>query len=133
MSRIDHVKTHIEVENKHDMEAMLATLVDENPVRDEVAGQTYRGREAVAKRYGNLWEAFPDFTVTPTRLYEDGDVVIMQAGYTGTHKGVFNDHSPTDKSFNVRIVVVFDFEGDSIACETIYLDYAGQLKQLGLL
>ena len=133
MTKIDHVRTHIEVENKHDMEAMLATLVDENPIRDEVAGQKYSGRDAVAKRYGDLWEAFPDFTVTPSGLYEDGDVVVMQADYTGTHLGVFNDHAPSGKSFNVRIVVVFDFEGDSIACETIYLDYAGQLRQLGLL
>ena len=133
VSKIDHVKTHIEVENKHDMEAMLATLVDENPIRDEVAGQTYRGRDAVAKRYGDLWEAFPDFTVTPTGLYEDGDVVVMQADYKGTHKGVFNDHPPTGKSFNVRIVVVFNFEGERIASETIYLDYAGQLRQLGLM
>ena len=133
MSKIDHVKTHIEVENKHDMEAMLATLADENPIRDEVAGQKYSGHDAVAKRYGDLWVAFPDFTVTPTALYEDGEVVIMQADYTGTHKGVFNDHPPSGESFNVRIVVVFDFEGDSIACETVYLDYAGQLRQLGLL
>ncbi len=133
MSKIDHVKTHIEVENKHDMEAMLATLVDENPIREEVAGQTYRGRDAVAKRYSDLWEAFPNFTVTPTALYEDGDVVVMQADYTGTHMGVFNDHPPTGKSFNVRIVVVFDFEGERIANETIYLDYAGQLRQLGLM
>ena len=33
MSKVEVVKTHIEVENQHDMEAMLATLVDEDPVR----------------------------------------------------------------------------------------------------
>lgn len=133
MSKIDHVRTHIEVENRHDMEAMLATLVDEDPVRDEVAGKTYRGRKDVAKRYGDLWKAFPDFTVVPTGLYEHGETVVMEADYTGTHKGVFNGFAPTGKSFKLRIVVVFRFTDGKIGAESIYLDYAGQLRQLGLL
>ncbi len=132
MSKVDHVKLHIEVENQHNMNAMMATLVQENPVRDEVAGKTYRGAKEVAKRYGDLWVAFPDFKVVPTHLYEDGDTVVMEADYTGTHSGVFNGYAPTGKSFKLRIVVVFRFNQEKIAAESIYLDYASQLRQLGL-
>jgi steroid delta-isomerase-like uncharacterized protein len=114
------------------MEAMLATLADDDPVRDEVAGRLYRGRDAVAGRYAELWEAFPDFTVTPTQLHEAPSTVTMEADYTGTHRGPFLGHAPTGRSFNCRIAVVFRFAGEKIESETIYLDLAGQLRQLGL-
>jgi steroid delta-isomerase-like uncharacterized protein len=132
MSKVDVVKTHIEVENQHDMEAMLATLVDDDPVREEIAGKTYRGRDAVAGRYRALWDAFPDFTVTPQLFVEDEKTVAMEAVYTGTHRGVFNGYAPRGKSFRLKIVVMFKFEGRQIASESIYLDYAGQLRQLEL-
>jgi steroid delta-isomerase-like uncharacterized protein len=132
MSKIDVVKTHIEVENRHDMQAMLATLVDDDPVREEVAGKTYRGRDAVAERYRALWEAFPDFTITPQLFVEDDKTVAMEAIYTGTHRGVFSGYAPGGKSFRLKIVVMFKFKGYQIASESIYLDYAGQLRQLGL-
>jgi len=114
------------------MEAMLATLVDDDPVREEIAGKTFRGRDAVAGRYRALWEAFPDFTVTPQLFVEDEKTVAMEAIYTGTHGGVFNGYAPRGKSFRLKIVVMFKFKGYQIASESIYLDYAGQLRQLGL-
>lgn len=132
-SRTDMVREHIETENRHDMAAMLATLADDDPVRDEVAGRCYRGTDAVAGRYAELWRAFPDFTVTPTNLLESETAVTMQADYTGTHDGDYLGRAPTGTSFKCRIAVVFRFDGERIESETIYLDLAGQLRQLGLL
>jgi steroid delta-isomerase-like uncharacterized protein len=126
------VREHIATENRHDMDAMLATLADDDPVRDEVSGKLYRGRHEVAARYAELWQAFPDFTVTPTELHDSGSVVVMQADYTGTHKGLYRNHPGTGRHFSCRIVVIFRFDGDHIASETIYMDLAGQLRQLGL-
>lgn len=132
MSKKDHVKEHIEVENQQDMDAMVATLAEEDPVRDEVAGKKYVGREAVAQRYADLWVAFPDFHVEVTNLHEIDDIVVMEANFSGTMKGVFNGHQPTGKHFKLRLVNIFGFDGDKIASETIFLDYAGQLRQLGI-
>jgi len=136
--RIDHVLQHLAVENMHDMEAMLATLDSDYSVRDEVAGKCYEGMKDVGERYAALWKAFPDFNVFPRRLMEVDDSVVMIADYSGTHKGTyttlnFGTFEPTGKSFNVRIVNVIDFHGDKISRETIYMDTASQLKQLGLL
>ena len=131
-SKIEIVKTHFDVENRHDMAAMLATVVDEEPVRDEVAGKIYRGRHEVAARYQALWEAFPDFTVAPQRFTADEHQVAVEAIYSGTHRGVFNGHPPTGRSFKLRILVLFTFDHDRIASEAIYLDYASQLRQLGI-
>lgn len=131
--RADCVLHHIAVENQHDMEAMCATLDHNDSVRDEVAGQCYRGIEAVAERYAALWRAFPDFCVVPRRLLEDGDTVVLVADYSGTHLGPYGPYAPTGKKFSVRLVNLIDFRGDKISRETIYVDQASQLRQLGLL
>jgi steroid delta-isomerase-like uncharacterized protein len=135
---IDCVLQHLAVENQHEMDLMLATLDGEDSCRDEAAGRCYVGRKAVADRYGALWKAFPDFNVFPRRLIEAPDCVVMLADYSGTHRGPyptlnFGDFAPTGKSFNVRLVNIIDFNGDKISRETIFMDAASQLKQLGLL
>ncbi len=130
--RVDLIERHIEVENQHLMEEMLATLADEDPVRDEVAGSRYLGREAVSKRYAELWSAFPDFRVQPVRFTEQGDVVVMEANYSGTHRGTYLGHEGSGKSFSVRLINVFTFKEGKIESETIYIDLASQLRQLGL-
>ena len=135
MDKVAIVRTHFEVENQHDMAAMLATLRDEDPIREEIAGKTYRGQKDVADRYRQLWDAFPDFNVTPTGFTENDTTVVAEAVYTGTHKGTFNGFAPTGRSFKLNIVVVFRFEtstSEKITSESIYLDYASQLRQLGL-
>lgn len=130
--RVDLIRQHIEVENRHLMDEMLETLASEDPVRDEVAGQVYRGREAVAARYAELWRAFPDFNVSPLRYVEQGDIVVMEADYTGTHVGRYLGHEGTGKKFQLRLVNIFAFDTTHIASETIYIDLATQLRQLGL-
>lgn len=135
MTKVEIVKKHFEVENQHDMDAMLATLRDEDPIREEIAGKTYRGQQDVAARYRDLWNAFPDFHVNPVAFTENDKSVAAEAVYTGTHKGTYNGFPPTGKSFKLRIVVVFHFEtptSSKITSESIYLDYASQLRQLGL-
>lgn len=127
------VREHIEAENRHDMPAMLATLAGEDPVRDEVAGSLYRGTDEVAARYAQLWSAFPDFTVTPMEILESEQACTMLADYTGTHRGGYLGFAPTGRRFVVRIAVVFRFLDRQIASETVYVDLAGQLRQLGLL
>jgi steroid delta-isomerase-like uncharacterized protein len=131
--KTDVVLLHIAVENQHEMEAMLATLDDERPVRDEVAGKYYEGRESVAKRYAELWRAFPDFTVVPLRLIEEGDSIVLLADYSGTHRGPYGDFPATGMAFKVRLVNIIDFKGEKISRETIFMDSASQLRQLGLL
>ena len=123
---------HVETENARDTVAMLATLIDDDPVRDEVTGKTYHGAEEVAARYEELWHAFPDFHAAPTLFVEEGDTVVMEADFSGTHQGVYDGHKPTGKSFKLRVVGVFRFNGDKIAMESIYFDRAAMFEQLGL-
>ena len=130
--RVKLIEQHIDVENRHLMEEMLATLSDENPVRDEVAGNVYKGKDAVAGRYAELWRAFPDFNVRPMRFTEEDGIVVMEAIYSGTHKGAYLGMEGTGQSFSIRLINVFEFKDDRIARENIYIDLASQLRQLGI-
>lgn len=130
--KVNLIEHHIEVENQHLMRAMLATLADEDPVRDEVAGKVYRGKHDVAARYADLWQAFPDLNVKPVRFDEQEDVVVMEAMYSGTHQGVYQTVEGRGLSFRVRLVNIFEFTADRIASETIYIDLDSQLRQLGI-
>lgn len=131
--RINAVLEHVAVENQHDMKAMLATLDGDEPVRDEVYGKCYQGLSQVEQRYADLWEAFPDFTVFPRQLIEQGDTVVMLADYSGTHLGPYGNAPPTGKAFKVRIANFIGFNGNKIVRETIFMDSASQLRQLDLL
>jgi hypothetical protein len=62
----------------------------------------------------------------------------MLADYSGTHLGSyatlnFGELAPTGKKFNVRLVNIIDFNNNKICRETIFMDAASQIKQLGLL
>jgi len=83
-----------------------------------------------------LWDAFPNFNVRPVAFTENERTVATEAVYTGTRKGAFNGFAPTDRSFELRIVVIFRFDAPDSPKKTnecIYLDYASQLRKLGLL
>jgi steroid delta-isomerase-like uncharacterized protein len=131
LKNVEMVRTHARVENLHDIDATMKTLED-NCFRDEVAGKRYEGAKAVGDRYQELWKSFPDFTVTPVNLIGSEDHVVMQADYTGTHLGTYFGVQGTGKKFKVRIAVVFPFDENGIQGETIYMDLASQMRQLGL-
>jgi hypothetical protein len=82
INKIDAVLEHLAVENQHDMEAMLATLDSENPIRDEVAGKNYQGKDEVAGRYAELWIAFPNFNVRIVNVIDfTGDKILRETIY----------------------------------------------------
>ena len=92
----------------------------------------YDVRETLYCRYDELWKAFPDFHVAPTRFTEEDGVVVMEAIYTGTHRGRYLGQDGSGRSFSVRLINVFEFGADRISRETIYIDLASQTRQLGL-
>jgi predicted ester cyclase len=56
-----------------------------------------------------LWKAFPDIIITFDDIIIEGNKVACRYNLTGTHKGEFMDHQPTDKQFRVNGMTVFSF------------------------
>jgi hypothetical protein len=78
------VLKHISAENRHDVEATIATF---HSARYEVNGVESDGEEAVRDLLNELMAGFPDFQGEVGRIYHADDAVIGEGRVTGTHNG----------------------------------------------
>jgi steroid delta-isomerase-like uncharacterized protein len=124
------VREHVEAENRHDVEATIATFASP---RYEVNGETHDGEAAVRDLLQGLMDGFPDFNAEIVKMHHADDAVFGEARITGTHDGEFNGLPPTGKPVDVRIGTIFDFDGDRLLCEKVYWDMATVLQQIGIL
>jgi len=50
---------------------------------------------------------------------------------SGTQHADWADVPSTGKSFTTRLAVLYEFEGDQLVCERVYMDFADIARQLG--
>jgi steroid delta-isomerase-like uncharacterized protein len=124
------VREHVDAENRHDVEATIATF--DRP-RYEVNGELSDGETAVRELLQGLMDGFPDFQVETRKIHHADDAVIGEARITGTHSGSFAGIPPTEKPIDVRMAAIFEFEDDRLLCEKVYYDIATILRQIGIL
>jgi carboxymethylenebutenolidase len=122
-----------------DVEATLATMVDDASVNHMPVNTGGRGKDALRAFYRDdfipSWPA--DLQMTPVnRVIGDGQIVD-ELHVTFTHNQRMNwllpDVPPTHRTLAIDFVVVAQFRGDKLACERIYWDHAAVLRQAGLL
>jgi steroid delta-isomerase-like uncharacterized protein len=121
------VREHIDGENRHDPEATLATFSDARASYDipayGEAGQI-PNHDAVRQFYVALFSAFPDFHVDVVFLKHGDDHVFVEVSFSGTQQGDWAGIPSTGRSFNTRAGCLFEFEGDQLVCERVYMDVA---------
>jgi steroid delta-isomerase-like uncharacterized protein len=124
------VREHVEAENRHDVDATIATF--HSPAY-RVNGEPVDGKEAVRELLQGLMDGFPDFHVELGKLHHADDGVFGEARITGTHKGEFNGVPPTGKPIDIPMAGMFEFDEDRLLCEAVYWDVATLLTQIGVL
>ena len=124
------VSEHVDAENRHDVEATIATF---ERSRYEVNGEESDGESAVRDLLGELMGAFPDFRVDVERLRHAEDAVIGEGRVTGTHQGPFGGIPATGRPVDYPAVAIFEFEEDRLVCEKFHFDSATLLRQIGVL
>jgi steroid delta-isomerase-like uncharacterized protein len=118
-------------ENHRDFDATLATFA--HPRYELVAtGQVFDGEAAVREYYAASRAAFPDQRNEVHAIRHADDAVVVEFDLLGTHRGAFLGVPPTGRAFTCRMVAIFLFEGDRIACERVYFDATTILRQLGI-
>ena len=132
----EHLKGECETK---DVEATLATMVDDAYVNHMPVNTGGRGKDALRAFYRDdfipSWPA--DLQMTPVnRIVGDGQLVD-ELHLTFTHSKpmpwFLPNVPPTARKIAVDIVVVVQFRGDKLACERIYWDHSAVLRQAGLL
>jgi steroid delta-isomerase-like uncharacterized protein len=78
--------------------------------------------------------AFPDFRLNVDDLLADGNQVVLQWTFTGTHRGPLADIPATGKHVSVpRCIAIFRIEGGKMTQGQFAWDKYALLQQLGVL
>ena len=121
---------HIAAENIHDVEATIATM---HRPRYELNGEPSDGEAAVRGFLQELMTAFPDFHLENEKVHHADEAVIAEARVTATHTGPLRGIPPTGRALDYPVACIYEFEGDRIVCEKLFLDFATVLRQIGVL
>lgn len=127
------VEEHIRGENRHDLEAVMATFGASARYEDEPWGDRREGRDGVRAYYAELLAALPDLSIDVNRWHAGAESVVVEATIRGTHEGPWRGLPATGRRVEFALCGIFLFdEGDRLAGERIYYDRADVLRQLGL-
>lgn len=126
------VRRHMEAENVHDFDTVVATFA--HP-RYELVGtdRVYDGEASVREYFRETRTAFPDQRNELIALHHADDAVIAEFWLEGTHRGPLGGLAPTGRAFRCRMASFFLFDGTESAdlvCERVYFDAATILRQL---
>ena len=126
----------VEAFNAHD-EGRIRELNSENTVFEAPGDVRMEGRDA-ATEYAMAWlRAFPDARINVTNELADGDWVVQEFMFVGTHEGTLSspngDIPATHNSLNGRGVQVFKVEGGFVTDTRLYFDQVEVMTQLGLM
>jgi ketosteroid isomerase-like protein len=114
--RLAVVRAHMEAENRHDFDAVIATF---SHPRYELmpTGHVFDGEADVRRYFAASRATFPDQRNEHAALHSAGDLVVAEFDLLGTHED-------TGKAFRSRMVALFFFApgADGIVCERVYFD-----------
>lgn len=123
------VRRHMEAENVHDFDTVIATFA--RPRYELVAtGQVHDGEAAVRGYFKETRSAFPDQRNELIALRHADDAVVVEFWLLGTHRGPLMGVEPTGREFRCQMTALFIFEGTNLVCERVYFDSATILRQL---
>ncbi len=126
------VLEHFRAENAHDIDGVIATF--HHPRYEMVhLGREHDGEQEVRSMIARLIAGLPDLHAEPGPLRHLEDAVVVECVTTGTHQGFFAGLAPTGNQIKARSACLFEFDGEKLMCEKVYLDLATILRQLGAL
>jgi steroid delta-isomerase-like uncharacterized protein len=132
-SRVAAVLAHVEAENRHDLEGVMATFGSHGFYDDAPWSEHHDGRSAVRAYYGALFQAAADLHIEVQQAFDAGAAVVLEVRLTGTHTGAWRGLPATGRRFDVPLCAVFTFDVDGrLEGERIYYDRATIFRQLGV-
>ncbi len=130
------VRAHWDAENRHDPAGVVASF-SAHRASYVIPAFGADGDRPTAAAVRALWEemfsAFPDFHVESGLMLHGDDHVFVEVRVTGTQTEEFAGIPPTGRAFDLpNVANLFEFAGDELVCERVYLDAATMIRQLTL-
>ena len=132
----DHLRGEFETK---DVEATLATMVEDAYVNHMPVNTRARGKDALRRFYrDDFIPSWPeDLEMMPVNRVVGEGQLVDELRLSFTHSKpmpwFLPNIAPTQRKISVDVVVIAQFRGDKLACERIYWDHAHVLRQAGLL
>lgn len=134
-ARLARVEEHLDAENRHDLDALMATFGDRPGFG--LNDLALEGRDEVRGLYDSFGfggsGGFSGLACSVVRRHVGDESVTLELVLRGTHTMEWQGIAPTGKSFEVPACAVFDFDAENrIAAERVYLDMGLLMRQLGV-
>ena len=132
-ARMAIVDEHIACENRHDLDAVMATFGSEARYDDEPWADHRSGVDEVRSYYIELMRALPDLKIQVTHRHVAFESLIVEVMISGTHLGPWRGLPATGRRVAFPLCGVYTFDAnDRLAGERIYYDRGMVLGHLGL-
>lgn len=92
-------------------------------------GQTH-GRDGLKKRVTLFRTGFPDIHFTIANMVAEGDQVVVQYTFEGTHLGQFGELAPTGQNMCVKGILIAQVQDGKIESAFSVFDSGDMMKQL---
>jgi steroid delta-isomerase-like uncharacterized protein len=126
-------EAHREAEAARDVDAILATFVEDCFLETIALGTRAEGRDNVKAAYqAQYFVAVPDLDPDDQGMAFGDDVMVIWGLLRGTSKGEWLGVAPGGGSFSVPFTNVVPFKDGLMAGEAIYFDLATLCEQAGL-
>ncbi len=76
--------------------------------------------------------AFPCYDIYADEMISEGNKVVVQARFTGYHKGEFNGIPPTNRKVDFPFAIKYEIENGKIARHWLIGDSMALMEQLGI-
>ncbi len=120
---------YVEMWNRWDFELADELIAESITFRGSL-GVSARGRGEFKDYMRTVQQAFPDFRNHIEQLIGEGNKVVAQLTYTGTHEGLLFGIAPTGKKVSYGGVAFFRISGHCIAEGWVLGDRQGLIEQL---
>jgi steroid delta-isomerase-like uncharacterized protein len=126
-------ETHREAEVARDVDAILATFVEDCFLETMALGLRAEGKDAVKTAYqAQYFVAFPDLDPDDQCMALGDDVIAVWGFLRGTSKGEWLGVPPGGGSFSVPFANVVPFKDGLMEGEAVYFDLATLCEQARL-
>jgi steroid delta-isomerase-like uncharacterized protein len=125
-------RSHRDAEAVRDLDAILATFVEDCYLDTVALGLRSKGRAAARAAYEAYFTAFPDLAPDDEGYAFSENTLVSWGTLRGTSGGDWLGIPPSGRSFAVRFVNVAPMRDELMAGESIYFDLATLCEQAGL-
>lgn len=131
---LELVQDHLRAEDRHDVDAVLATFTDDCLYRIPAYDVDLRGKADIGTFYAGMFGSFPDFVNASETYHVSDEAVFVEIVTERTHDGPWQDFEPTGTTFRTTSLAQFPVAGDGLlAGEIVHVNPVDALYKIGAL